>query len=266
MIEASQGISLTLLCRRHHADRRLKGKTPTTSRHSKHCNNRKGLQLNINKTETMVITKSADIPTSNIIIQNKALKQAQSFVYLGSTITPDGRCNKEIEKCIAIAKSSFNNMRNILINLNINIQTRIRTMEAYIWSILAYGCETWTISKDSRGKLEPMEMWLLRRMLRIPWTARITIQRVLELTSSKRSLLTTIRKRQLNFLGHVLRRHKYENLSLTGKIEDRRGRGRPRLKYIESLLEDVQGKHRPAEFLQLAEDRQRWRNITANVR
>ena len=157
-------------------------------------------------------------------------------------------------------------MKNILANMNINIKTRIRTAKAYIWSILTYGCETWTISKDARGKLEALEMWLLRRMLRIPWTAHITNQRILELTNTKRSLITTIRKRQLNFLGHVLRRHKYEHLSLTGKIEGRRGRGRPRLKFIESLLEDVQGQHRPAEFLQLAENRQRWRSITANVR
>ena len=155
------------------------------------ASNRKGLQLNISNTKTMVISKSTDIPICNITIQNQVLKQVHSFVYWGSTITQDGRCNKEIEKRIAIANRTFNSMINIFRNLNINIHTRVRTMKAYIWSTLTYGCETWTISGDFRMKLEALEMWLFRKMLRIPWTARITNERVLEMINSRRSLVVT---------------------------------------------------------------------------
>ena len=85
------------------------------------------------------------------------------------------------------------------------IKTRVRLMKCYVWSGLLYGCETWTISKGMRKRLEAAEMWFYRRMMRIPWTARITNEEVLERVGVGRSLIGTIRKRQLSFLGHILR-------------------------------------------------------------
>ena len=213
----------------------------------------------------MVISKATPTPVCNIHVDNQQLKQVKRFVYLGSTITEDGRCDEEIKRRIGTAKTTFNTMRNILTNININLDTRKRTMKAYIWSTLMYGSETWTISSKNKQKLEVMEMWLYRRMLRIPWTAHMTNQQVLELANSKRTLITTIRERQLNFLGHVLRRHTYEHLSLTGSIEGRKARGRPRWKFISSILDHLQLGIKPSEFIQMAEDRQRWKSITAHV-
>ena len=139
-------------------------------------------------------------------------------------------------------------------------------MKTFIWSTLTYRCESWTLTKDSKKRIEAAEMWFYRRMMRIPWTARKTNQEVLNLANTTRELLHKIRKRQLNFLGHIIRRQSIEHLALTGRVEGRRARGRQRMKYLDSLTEDVGRIEKPAELIQLAYDRSRWREVIANAR
>ena len=181
-----------------------------------------GLRINIKKTEVVVSSKSIDPPQCNIILDGTPIKQSNSFVYLGSMITHDARCNKEIEKRIIIAKNAFSSMKTLLTNNRIGIQTRIRAMKTYVWSTLTYGSEAWTLNKNMKNKINAAEMWFYRRMLKIPWTARVTNEEVLRRVNQERSLLRTIRKRQMEFLGHVIRREKIEYLYLTGMIEGRR--------------------------------------------
>ncbi|GFO06129.1 ankyrin repeat domain-containing protein 57 [Plakobranchus ocellatus] len=78
-----------------------------------------------------------------------------------------------------------------------------------------YGCEAWTISKQIQNRLEATEIWFLSRMLRIPWTAKKTNERVLNEANKRSSLVSTIRKRQATFLGHAMRRGKLEHLGYT---------------------------------------------------
>ncbi|GFO26229.1 nitrilase homolog 1-like [Plakobranchus ocellatus] len=93
------------------------------------------------------------------------LKQKDQFKYLGSLISSDGRNNSEVASRIAQAKTNFQKMKTVLTNKNISIRTRRRALECYIEPILMYGCEAWTISKQTQKKLEATEMWFLRRML-----------------------------------------------------------------------------------------------------
>ena len=139
-------------------------------------------------------------------------------------------------------------------------------MKCYVWSTMLYGCETWSISKVMRDRLEAAEMWLLRRMLRIPWTARMTNEEVRERAGVKREVIATIRARQLNFLGHILRENKLEKLTLQGKIEGRRARGRQRMKYMDSLLKDNNRINGMRELMRLVEDRKGWRSMIALVK
>ncbi|GFO49343.1 RNA-directed DNA polymerase from mobile element jockey [Plakobranchus ocellatus] len=83
-------------------------------------------------------------------------------------------------------------MKTILTNKHISIETRKRALQCYIEPVLKYGCEAWTISKQIQIKLEATEMWFLRRMLRIPWTAKKTNERVLNGANKIRSLVRTI--------------------------------------------------------------------------
>ena len=141
------------------------------------------------------------------VINGIRIKQSSSFVYLGSTITQDARCNKEIEKRIIIAKNAFNSMKTLLKNNNLGIQTRVRALKTYIWSTLTYGSETWTLNKALKNKINAAEMWFYRRMLRISWVDRVTNEEVLERVGQGRALLGTIMRRQMEFLGHIIRRN-----------------------------------------------------------
>ena len=125
--------------------------------------------------------------------------------------------------------------------------------------------ETWTLDRKLKKRLDAAEMWFLRRMLRVPWTARMSNERVLERAGVERQLLRVVRTRQLRFLGHVLRGNDLEREVLLGRIEGRRGRGRPRMRYTTSLLEDVPGNRRFVDLVEMARDRREWRSMVAHV-
>ncbi|GFO43085.1 endonuclease-reverse transcriptase [Plakobranchus ocellatus] len=151
-------------------------------------------------------------------------------------------------------------MKTILTNKHISIETRKRALQCYIEPVLMYGCEAWAISKQIEDKLEATEMWFLRRMLRIPWTAKKTNERVLNEDNKRRSLVRTIRKRQATFLGHLMRREKMEHLVTTGKLEGKRSRGRQREKITDGLATWL-GPGRVTETLTAGKDWDLWRDM-----
>ena len=142
-----------------------------------------GLQINYGqgKTEVMGLTKRAQDLNVNVNIEGKHITQVEKYKYLGVMVTKDGKCETEVLKRIGMAKSSFNNMRTILTNMKISMKLRIRLVKCFVWSVLMYGCEAWTLDKRMKKRIEAMEMWILRRMMRIPWTARVTNERVMEM-------------------------------------------------------------------------------------
>ncbi|GFS21719.1 endonuclease-reverse transcriptase [Elysia marginata] len=162
---------------------------------------RKGLELSSKKTEVMVISRNANSLPVNVTVNKNKLTQRENFKYLGTLILSDGRSDTEIQARIAQAKT-FQKMKSILTNPYVSIRTRKRVLECYIEPILMYGSEAWIITNKFKKKLEAIEMWFLRRMLKIPWTAKKTNERVLQEAQSKRSLLDKIRKRQATFFGH----------------------------------------------------------------
>ena len=164
-----------------------------------------------------------------------------------------------------IAKNAFKNMKNLLTNNRISVQTRTRALRTYVWSTLMYGSESWTLTEEMKNKLRAAEMWFYRRMLRISWRDRVTNEDVMARLGVQRSLVKEIRKRQLNFIGHIIRREKIEHLCLTGRIEGRRSRGRQRTKYMDSIVKDIERNNTSNELIHLAGDRERWRLVIAHV-
>ncbi|GFO49904.1 structural maintenance of chromosomes protein [Plakobranchus ocellatus] len=225
---------------------------------------KKGLELNRKKTEVMVVSQKQELPIINIYIKGTRLKQKDQFKYLGSLISSDGRNNSEVASRIAQAKTNFQKMKTVLTNKNISIRTRRRALECYIEPILMYGCEAWTISKQTQRKLEATEMWFLRRMLRISWTAKKTNDTVLEEAHTTRLLISKIRKRQATFFGHVMRREKLENLVTTGMLEGKRSRGKQREKLIEGLTDWLKA-GKSLEAIEATKDRKKWRTMIANA-
>ena len=114
-------------------------------------------------------------------------------------------------------------------------------------------------------KIEAVKMRLYRRMLRISWTERVTNEAVLHRAGAGRELMRAIRQRQLKFLGHVMRNRQLESVCVMGKVEGRRGRGRPRIKLVDTLARAVGGGTTSAQLLQMTDRRSDWRSMVANV-
>ena len=227
---------------------------------------RKGLSLNCKKTECMVVSKKSATPQCELFVNGQKIQQVSNFNYLGSLITEDSRSEKEIRRRITLTKAAFYKLGNILRNISITMKTRSRVLHCYINPILMYGCKTWTLSKTTEKLLESCEMWLLRRMLRIPWTSHTTNEEVLKKAGTERSLLRNIRSRQGKFLGHAMRKEGLEQLSLTGKIQGKRAKGRQRTTFMMAWKEQMGQDQSKARLLQLTLDRDSWRHMVANVK
>ena len=163
------------------------------------------------------------------------LKQVHKFNYIGSLITSDGRCINEIKRRMAQAKAYFHNMKSILTNKRMSLGVRKRVLQCYIEPILLYGCESWSMTKQTLTSIEVMEMWLLSRMLRVSWTEKRTNLEIINRARSTRKLISNVKKRQAEFLGHVMRKGKLEHLLTTEKIEGKRSRGRQRIKIQDGI-------------------------------
>ncbi len=157
-------------------------------------------------------------------------------------------------------------MSPVLKNRTISINTKARVLKCYVWSVLLYGSECWTINKEMEKRLEATEMWFLRKMLGVSWTAKESNESIMKRMKWKRCLLNTIRYRQLKFIGHVIRKGCLEHQVLSGKICGKKDRGRQRVKYLESmnLWIEKQG-YEKIDFLHAALDRRKWRIMVANV-
>ena len=150
-------------------------------------------------------------------------------------------------------------MNEVLTSKNIDMVVRIRVLKCYAWSILLYGCVAWTLSSVMMEKLEAVETWLYRKILRISWKDRITNDEVYCRMGTFNALMGDIVRRQLSFPGHVLRKDELEKLVVTGFVEGIRARGRQRETFLTYL---GKMKHKlPMELLKMAKNRTGWSKL-----
>ncbi|CAG9831796.1 unnamed protein product, partial [Diabrotica balteata] len=106
-------------------------------------------------------------------------------------------------------------------------------LRCYVFSVLFYGVELWTLNEDMCRKLEAFEMYLYQRMFKIPWTDRVTNEEVLRRMNKNREVLTTIKSRKLQFFGHIMRNEiRYASSHPARKIFGKRGPGRRRTSWL----------------------------------
>ena len=192
---------------------------------------------------------------------NVKIEQVQHFNYIGSWITSHARCEKEIKRRITLAKASFNNMKNIFRDHKLTISLKTRLSKCFVWSVLLYGCETWTLTTKTKQRIEAIEMWFYRRILHIPWTAHQTNEKVLQKMNQKRNLLRCIEKRQLELVGQVIRKEKIENLVLSGRLSGKRARGSQRYPFTKNF--NIIFKHR-TELWETVRNRTLWQSIVVH--
>ena len=106
----------------------------------------------------------------------------------GSKITIDGDCSHEIKRCLLLGRKVMTNVDSMLKNKDITLPTKVHLVKALIFPIVTYGCESWTIKKAERRRIDAFELWCWRRLLRIPWTARKSNQSILKEINPEYSL------------------------------------------------------------------------------
>ena len=223
-----------------------------------------GLDMNIKKTKTMVISRKAEIPQVNIAVNNNILEQVKQFTYLGLNLYEDGKNSGEVRRRIGMAKTKFTQMHKVFTSRKISLATKLRLVKCYVYSSLLYCCETWTLYLDDIKRLAAFEMWIYRRLGRIPWTEKRTNQYVLNHLNVTKSLMKDIKSRKLKYFGHIKRHQNILKSVLEGVTEGRRCRGRQRSVWCDNI-KGWTGRSVTACSV-AAQNRTEWRSIVANLR
>ena len=91
-------------------------------------------------------------------------------IFLGSKINADGDCSHEIKRCLLIGRKAMTNLGSVLKSRDITLPTKVRIVKAMVFSVVMYGCESWTIKKAEHERINAFKLWCWRRLLRVPWT------------------------------------------------------------------------------------------------
>ena len=188
--------------------------------------------LKLNKTKIM-----ASGPITSWQIDEETVETVADFLFLGYKITADGNCSYEIKRRLLLGRKVMTNLDSLLKSRDITLSTKVRLVEAMVFPVVMYGCESWTIKKAEHLRIDAFELWCCRRLLRVPWTARRSNQSILKEISPWCSLKGLMLK--LKF-GHLMRRaDAFENTLMLGKIEGRRRRGRQRMRWLDGITDSM---------------------------
>ena len=170
----------------------------------------------------------------------------RDFIFLVSKITSDGDWSHEIKRCLLLGRKVMTNLDSLLKNRDITLPTKIYLVKAMVFPVVMYGWESWTIKKAECWKIDALELWYWRRLLRVPWTARRSNESILKEISPEFIgywwywYWILMLKLKLHYFGHLIRRtDSLEKTLMLGKIEGRRGKRRQRMRWLDGITNSM---------------------------
>ena len=143
-----------------------------------------------------------------------------------SNITADSDCSHEIKRRLLLGRKVVTNLDSILKSRDTTFPTKVHLVKAMVFPVVMYGCESWTVKKAERRRIDAFELWCWRRLLRVPWTARRFNQSILKKISPEYSLEGLMLRLKLQYSGHLMRSvDLLEKTLMPGGTRSRRRRG-----------------------------------------